>query len=314
MGIQDPAFEAKGRFYKGNLHGHSTRSDGVVDPEQVCSRYREAGYDFTCLTEHFLEIYGYPLVDTRPYRSDGFTTLIGAELHSGAMLNGELWHILAVGLPIDFQPPRAPHFRPVEGQESGPDIARRARDAGAFVVIPHPEWSALTLKDAMSIDAAHAVEIYNFASGVTSDRAAGAYMLDQMLSAGRQVSLCATDDSHFSSQDYFGGFTMVKAESNDPDQLVAALKAGHCYASNGPEIHDIVWEDRHVNVSCSPAKAVIVQGKGSASAVEFGDGLTEARIRLDRFDASPWMRVTVVDSREGRAWGQPYFREPIVKE
>ena len=40
------AFTAPGRFWRGNLHTHSTRSDGVVSPEEVCRRYRAEGYDF----------------------------------------------------------------------------------------------------------------------------------------------------------------------------------------------------------------------------------------------------------------------------
>ena len=124
-------FSVPGRFYRGNLHTHSDRSDGVLPPAEVCRRYRDEGYDFIALTDHFVGLYGYPVTDTAPYRGGGFTTLPGAELHSGAMANGELWHLVAVGLPADFPPPEAPHFHPVPGQESAADLARRCREAGA---------------------------------------------------------------------------------------------------------------------------------------------------------------------------------------
>lgn len=139
-----PAFTAKGRFWRGNLHTHSTRSDGVLSPEEVCRRYKAEGYDFMALTDHFVGAYGYPIVDTVPMRDAGFTTILGAELHSGAMANGELWHILAVGLPADFAPSNSPSFVPVAGQETGAEIAARAVAAGAFVAIAHPQWSGLT--------------------------------------------------------------------------------------------------------------------------------------------------------------------------
>ena len=64
------------------------------------------------------------------------------------MENGELWHILAVGLPEDFAPSNTPHFLPVEGQETRPELAQLAREAGAFVAIAHPEWSGLSEADA----------------------------------------------------------------------------------------------------------------------------------------------------------------------
>ena len=48
------AFRLPGRFLRGNLHTHSTASDGELAPGEVCRRYREAGYDFICLSDHFL--------------------------------------------------------------------------------------------------------------------------------------------------------------------------------------------------------------------------------------------------------------------
>ncbi|HVU14003.1 MAG TPA: hypothetical protein VHD90_22145, partial [Phototrophicaceae bacterium] len=57
-------FDKPGRFYRGNLHTHSTRSDGRLSPELVCRFYREAGYDFLAITDHFMERYGYPITDT----------------------------------------------------------------------------------------------------------------------------------------------------------------------------------------------------------------------------------------------------------
>ena len=53
---------------------------------------------------HLIGKYDYPIVDTSNYRDESFTTLIGAEVHTGAMSNGELWHMVAVGLPLDFSP------------------------------------------------------------------------------------------------------------------------------------------------------------------------------------------------------------------
>ena len=116
--MRPPAFANPGRFWRGNLHTHSDRSDGGLTPQEVCRRYRAEGYDFLALTDHFVGAYGYPITDTEPFREAGFTTLLGAEIHSGAMSNGELWHILAVGLPEDFQPPHAPGFAPVAGPSS----------------------------------------------------------------------------------------------------------------------------------------------------------------------------------------------------
>jgi len=303
------AFQSPGRFWRGNLHTHSNRSDGVLDPEDVCRRYRDEGYDFIALTDHFVGKYGYPITDTKAFRGNGFTTIPGAELHSGAMENGELWHILAVGLPEDFARPNAPGFIPLEDQESGAALAQRARDAGAYVAIAHPEWSGLTTEDARTITAAHAVEVYNHGCAVSCDRPHGFYTLDQLLTEGRKLDLCATDDAHFSEPDHFGGWVMVKAEENDPDALLQALKNGAYYSSTGPDIRAIHWEGGEVIVESSAVTTVIVQGRGSAAVAVHGTSMTRTSVSLTRFDASPWLRVTVVDTAGRRAWCNPWYRD-----
>src|SRR5215813_411342 len=86
-------FDRPGRFYRGNLHTHSNRSDGALAPEAVVAAYRDRGYDFLALTDHFLAGYGFPITDTRALRSPDFTTLLGAELHAPHTQSGMDWHL-----------------------------------------------------------------------------------------------------------------------------------------------------------------------------------------------------------------------------
>jgi hypothetical protein len=308
MTLRDPAFTATGRFWRGNLHTHSTRSDGVLSPEEVCRRYRAEGYDFIALTDHFIGDYGYPIVDTVPMRGDGFTTILGAELHSGAMENGELWHILAVGLPADFAPSNSPSFLPIAGQETGPELAARAVAAGAFVAIAHPQWSGLTLADARSITAAHAVEIYNHGCYAGCDRPDGTAIADLLLTEGRRLTMIATDDAHFYEPDHFGGWVMVKSAENTPDALLGALKAGHFYSSQGPELRDVRIEGDHLVVECSAAVSVMALGKGTGAKSVHGHSMTHASVPLTRLNDSPWVRAVVVDAGGKRAWSNPIWR------
>lgn len=306
--MRDPAFSAPGQFFRGNLHTHSDRSDGVISPKEVCRRYKAEGYDFIALTDHFVGPYDYPIVDTTGFRDADFTTILGAELHSGAMENGELWHILAVGLPTDFAPSNSPGFHPIEDQETGPQLAQRARDAGAFVAVAHPEWGGLSLNDVRSIKAAHAVEIYNHGCQVAADRAEGFWHLDRLLEEGCRLTLCATDDAHFSEPDHFGGWTMVKAAENTPEALLQALKDGHTYASTGPEIHDVVWGDDTVTVSCSAAVTIIIQAKGSTAIAHHGESMTHSTVGLGRCASNDWMRLTIIDRAGRRAWTNPIWK------
>ncbi len=307
--MQQLAFSAPGRFFRGNLHTHSTRSDGALEPAEVCRRYAEAGYDFLCLSDHFVGEYGYPITDTREHRTNRFTTILGAEIHSGPIANGEIWHLLAVGLPDDFTPPAAPDFTAREDQETGPELAERAREAGAFVAIAHPQWSALTLADATSVAAAHAVEIYNHGCHTECDRGDGTAVLDQLLDGGVRLSACATDDAHFrgNDPDHFGGWVMVKAEENTPEALLAALKDGAYYSSQGPEIAEMAVEGDALVVRSSRVARIMALGARSVSAVVHGQGLTEARLPLVDFHAGGWVRAVAVDAAGRRAWTNPLW-------
>jgi predicted metal-dependent phosphoesterase TrpH len=297
MTPQDPAFTAPGRFWKGNIHTHSTASDGVRAPEAVCATYREAGYDFLALTDHFMAKYGFPIVDTRPFRTPGFTTILGAELHAPATSLGEIWHILAVGLPLDFMP--------LQPGETGPALAVRAVAAGAFVAIPHPGWYALTAEDADTLPDAHAVEVYNHTSQLRTERGDGVYLADQLLASGRRIGLIAVDDAHFACMDAFGGWVMVKAEANEPEALLAALKAGRYYATQGPLIHDITWGAEEVEVTCTAAASVMVLGRGSRAAQSVAPGQTRVRLPYAAHRPGGFARVVVADAAGRRAWSNP---------
>ncbi len=290
------AFSASGRFFRGNLHTHSTLSDGTLSPEAVCAHYREAGYDFLALTDHFQRRYGFPVADTKGFRTNRFTTIPGAELHAPVNSQGEIWHILAVGLPADFAPTG-------EG-ETGAELARRAVGAGAFVAIAHPQWSSLTIEDGRALPMAHAVEIYNHGCALECARGDGASLLDALLGEGRDLTAIATDDAHFRQDDACGGWVMVKAEANEPGALLAALKAGSFYSSQGPLIHAAEISGGALHIECSPAMNVAAVGRGSRVVHAYRRQMTRAELPLDRF-AGDWFRLVVTDAAGRNAWSNP---------
>ncbi|MCB9454363.1 MAG: CehA/McbA family metallohydrolase [Anaerolineaceae bacterium] len=295
-------FDKPGLFYKGNLHTHSTLSDGQLAPDAICRLYAELGYDFIALTDHFMQQYNFPLADTRAFRTETFTTLLGAELHTGQTELGQLWHILAVGLPLDFPPPPP--------GETGPEITARALAAGAYVAVAHPAWYHLTEADILSLGAdVHAIEIYNGTSHDHNDAPDSWYIMDVLTERGYRYSACATDDTHARSNrnDVGLGWVHVKSEALEPDALLAALKAGHYYSSTGPEIFDIQLEPgRKLTVRCSPAERIFIVGAGWQAQHAFGNGIREAEFDLSKF-SGPYCRVIVRHTNGGRAWSNPIW-------
>jgi hypothetical protein len=180
------------------------------------------------------------------------------------------------------------------------------------VAIPHPEWYALTAGDAASIPGAHAVEVYNHTSQVLNGRGGGSYYLDDILNTGRHINALACDDAHWvagedQNRDAFGGWVMVKAEANEPDVLLKALKNGHYYSSQGPTIADIRFEGDAVVIKSSPAFQISIVGRASRNEKLSGTNLMSARFPLSKFDGD-WWRVVIIDAAGKIAWSNPFYR------
>jgi hypothetical protein len=316
-------FELEGRFWKGNFHTHSTRSDGTREPADVIEQYRSRGYDFLSLTDHFLpakhfgrEEAGFITVsDTTDLGSDDFLTILGAEIHAPALTTGDMWHFVAVGLPLDFAP--------LDPEERGIDIARRAHEAGAYVAFAHPAWYAQTIEESLPIlPYIHGIEIWNTGCTVIS-REDGWHFADQMYALGHQLSAYAADDAHFKDPrgpfaDAFGGWVHVKAPALESGAILDALKAGEFYSSSGPEILDLRLDDDALRVKTSPVQTYLVSGTGSKFARKFGEPLTEAEFPLRKPDGSlfPWasnnyFRFTATAEDGTRAWSNPIWLDGL---
>ena len=242
-----------GRFFRGNLHCHSNRSDGLVDPEEVVGAYREAGYHFICLSDHFEAEYGWQITDTRPLRDESFTTIVGAELSSAPWEERDAYWVTAAGIPLDFEaPPADDHAGTIRLAAECAMRAAGIRDGfaerGAFEIMLHPGLNNLPLAavDGLpALDTVHAVEIYNHNLAVAAhpDGANGAYMLDGLLEKGYRLLVNAGDDAHFGHpSDRFGGWVEVHCDRLDPEALLRSLKAGRYYSTQGPSFRELLLD------------------------------------------------------------------------
>ena len=291
-------------LYRGNLHGHSTHSDGFKTPQEVIETYQKLGYDFTCLSDHLWadsDFAATTICDGRAYHSDDFITIPSAELHclGKKFDNDGLWHLVANGLPLDF--------KPADETETAPQLIERAQKAGAFVTIAHPEWYSLTSEEALSVSAADAVEVYNHACFLESARSSGIACADTLLQEGKNVHLTASDDSHFRLDDAGGGWVMVAAKTLSAEAIVTALKEGAFYASTGPSITSLTLDGNKLVVDCSAARSVIISGAGYQALNQNGHSVTKAEFDLSQFKSS-WFRVTVTDAANRHAWSNRYWR------
>jgi hypothetical protein len=300
--MRPAAFASAGRWFRGNLHTHSDRSDGMASAEQVIAAYRAAGYDFLVLTDHFEARWGWTVTDTSGARDRAFTTLLGAELSSADWDDEDVFWVNAIGLPPDFPGPSPgePHAA----------IIRRAAEAGAYNVLLHPGLTNFLDFDRLPVDDLHAVETYNVNAAHTwPDQAEGRYAVDALLARGHRLHVTVGDDAHWHHEwDRFRAWVEVRAERLAPDTLLQALRTGAYYSTQGPRIEDVDVDGDRVQVRCSPARAVALTGIHGwrSDTAEGHPHVTEAVLDLARL-RSPYWRLTVTAQDGTRAWTNPVW-------
>ena len=81
-------------WLKGNLHSHTTNSDGKAAPQERLDGYVGQGYDFLCLSDH----HKITFTDTVQAPSD-FVLIQGAELHPDNPFGGQRHHFVCLNIP-----------------------------------------------------------------------------------------------------------------------------------------------------------------------------------------------------------------------
>ena len=288
-------FASDGNWFRGNLHTHSTVSDGELSPQALVELYAREGYDFLAISDHNV------VVDPDEIDGHGMELLPAAEYGAPGASLGQGYHLLAVGMNDIPQP---------EG--TAQERIEALKEAGAMVFVAHPYWSSLTISDLMAVEGYDGIEVYNWTCQGGVGRGHSEPQLDGILGLGRKVTAIAVDDAHLHYWDAIGGWIMVKAQRLARDEIIQAIRNGAFYASSGPEIHSVVITGDTVHVECSPAVSValVVAGPGRGwTSDRWGwrrDGkvVTEADLPLEAAREYPF-RVEVLDERGRKAWTNP---------
>jgi len=291
-------FELPGSFLKGNLHTHTTNSDGKFTPQQAVDHYRKAGYDFLAITDHGRLTPGDGL-DT-----DGLILLPGMELHPGTGELGQTHHLVAIGMETQIDVPRD-----VTLQAGLDAIVPCSR----FTFIAHPYWTSLTYRDLQGLSGPIGLEVFNSTCEYGIGRGDSAVHWDELLARGERLLGFAVDDAHCHYPDTLGGWIMVKTEDGSAEGILEAIAAGSFYASRGPSIEGVTLGDKQVTVRCSPCRAVHVIcpsagcGMTTYQLAPNGGPYTQVTLPLSP-DWNP-IRVECLDESGRKAWTNPFWRD-----
>ena len=335
----------EGGFYKACLHCHTTVSDGHLSPEELKAAYKSLGYSIVAFTDHDV------MIPHPELRDSDFLPMTAVELDIGnkkpdkTMADGDCVHFNFIALDENMEiqplwhrekyvPPKALHSKPlVKFDENEPDyerdytpecvndMMRIGREKNFFVIYNHPTWSHESYHEYIKYENMHAMEIINNISNTGcgvfeyNDR-----VYDDMLRVGKRLFCVAADDAHAlyplgkRKCDIGGTWTMIKAKTLDYPSVADALLRGDFYASEGPVLNSIWYEDGKICVECEHCDRVIFTSypkRGMAYYDETGEGLTYAELPLE--EKHKIVRVTLVDKFGKRAYTSAYFTEDFVK-
>lgn len=326
--------------YKANLHCHSTVSDGNLTPEELKKIYTEHGYSIIAYTDHDVMIAHDELND------DNFLALHGYEMEMGNRKSKfqQTTHLCLIQRDPDNMKQvcwhremylfgNAPKYRDmVKFDENEPDFVREytpecinkiikaGRENGFFVTYNHPAWSAEDGTSYLQYFDMNAMEICNFGCYNSGFADYVPHVYDTMLRHGKKIYCIAADDNHnvhdtdSKACDSFGGFTVIFADKLDYKTITEAMFDGKFYASQGPEIYSLVYDNNKMKIECSPAEKIVLSTANRRFECIFDEdnkGLTEAE-----FDVCPndiYVRITVTDKNGKPANTSAYFVEDLIK-
>lgn len=290
-------FKASGRWLKGNLHTHTTNSDGALPPKEMAEQYKLRGYDFLCITDHG-RVGG---VDN--LSESDFLVIDGEEVSVGSNSLGEPYHLVAVDLqetvPDDGNDPQT--------------VIDKLRGMGALVLLCHPYWSSLTLDDMLRIKGYAGIEIYNTSCFFSIAKGHSIVHWDDLLAHGRKIWGFAVDDTHWHFSDHrpndaCGACIMVKSRSLSVRDIKEAINAGLFYSSNGPMIDDISVGNGDIIVAAERSKIINFVAdsyKGESFTAPPGKTLESAHYAIR--GTEKYVRIECVDERGNVAWSNPIY-------
>ena len=279
-------------WFKGNAHIHSTASDGGKTPAELARMYADAGYDFLFRTDHWVASNARAEANDPP-----LLWLDGIEL-DGQDRRGSLYHVLCLGT-----------FAGIAREMGLVAAMEAARAQGGLLILAHPHWMGNSLGDALRWGF-HGVEVYNHVCQWLNGKGDGTVYWNAMLRRFPNTLAFAVDDAHMRPEHpgWNGGWIMVNAPELSPEAIWAALRAGHFYASCGPEFHAIEYDGTCVAIQTSPVQFVRLVGPaylGARIGSFEGALLTRAALRVPL--DWPYAYLEIEDTRGRRAWTNPLF-------
>lgn len=291
-------YNTSGTWFKGNVHTHSTLSDGGKDFDELARMYSSAGYDFLCRTDHWIQ--SDPAEDNKKHP---LLWLKGIEIE-GTDKTGTDFHVLCLGIVDGIH--RGLSF------ESAVESAHRQ---GAMLILAHPHWCGNSLEDFMKWPFI-GVEIYNHVCHWINGKGNGLVHWEAFLKTNPDALAFCVDDTHLSPNHpgWKGGWIVVNAKERSQPEIMNAIKAGNFYSSCGPDFRSISFDGKELHLETSPVqfiKLVGPQWRGMRFGTSDGKAITKIKTAIPQ----DWQYVyaEIEDKSGQKAWTNTLFMQDVAR-
>jgi hypothetical protein len=235
-------FAMKGVWLRGSLHVDVDKENPAPDVSaSACHWYRRHGFDFIAV-QNTIAAMGADVLQ------DGFLPILGAEKPPG--------HTVVVNVDWNSLPDLNNATMPLITRTTA--FIKAIDECGGLAIVAHPFWTGWSWKELTQLlDAGAAgIEVTNgnwrHAANWRSDQIWG-----MLLNAGyRPVAIGADDCQQLGDDRATASWTGMLASERSVEAILAAIRDGRTYASEGPRIRRVsVEESGGIVVECSPCRA-----------------------------------------------------------
>lgn len=279
--IHNPYKDGGKLALKGQLHCHTTNSDGAQSPFDVVTAYKNAGYEFIAITDH-----NYITPDPGV---PGITFIQSVEETSAA-------HIVAYDVTE------------LAGLTSAQDTINFEVARGKLCSIAHPNWSVYLI-DKLELVGYYDYNFTEIYSSLISHYTGPAEdKVDAVLTSGKRLFYIASDDCHNINDVFNKGWVVVYCSENTKADILSNLRKGNFYASTGNDIA-ISVADNVITASSTSASTIHFIGEGG-KVLQTNNGVTSASYTIKGDEM--YIRVRSTKASDGTiAWAQPIFLETV---
>ena len=283
-------FGSPGVWLRGNLHTHSTRSDGALDPNGVARWYADRGYDFLAITDHRTRT----LVD--PPDGSSLIMLPSMELDGwDESYDGE-YHLTGIGLAS------------TDDSETGDSLQAAVDEVkadGGIAILAHPHWLGIAPHEILPVTGLDGLEVFNSTCELANGKGDSSHVWDYALDAGMMLHGFAVDDAHWRRPDAGLAWVMAKSETRAAASISDALAAGSFYSTKGPIIHEFTVDSNSAYARCSPVAEIrFVSQRRLGSRIRAENGPIEEAEFTFR-GPEKYVRLVCIDEVGRMAWSNP---------